>query len=102
MTDYYLKAATEHDMDEALLAAGLVVESEDEEGLVTLVPTANVSVDTIGPIVKWDYSVDPPVEIDYPEWHVNVRVMYDLTEEQLAAIEPVMIVPPEQPYRVFA
>lgn len=102
MTDYFLKSATEHDMDEALLAAGLVVEAEDEEGLVTLVPTANVSVDTIGPIVKWDYSVDPPVEIDYPEWHVNVRVMYDLTEEQLAAIEPIMIVPPNQPYRVFA
>lgn len=144
MTDYYLKAATEHDMDEALLAAGLMVErtgtaiigyqydgvmydnyddishteevNEDgdvelvfPEGIETLseevtylVPADGVSVDTIGPIVKWDYSVDPPVEIDYPEWHVNVRVMYDLTEEQLAAIEPVMIVPPEQPYRVFA
>jgi len=102
MTDYYLKAANENDMDDVLLAAGLAVESEDEEGLVTLVPTDGVYIDTIGPIIKWDYSVDPPVEIDYPEWHVNVRVVYDLTEEQLAALEPVLIVPPEQPYRVFA
>ena len=72
------------------------------EEVTYLVPAYGVCIDTIGPIVKWDYSVDPPVEINYPEWHVNVRVMYDLTEEQLAALEPVMIVPPEQPYRVFA
>lgn len=102
MTDYYLKAATEADMDDVLLVAGLVVEYEDEDGFVSLVPTEGVSLDVIGPIVKWDYSVDPPVEIDYPEWHVNVRVVYELTEEQTATLEPVVIVPPNQPYRVFA
>lgn len=94
--DLYLKAADEAEMNAALIAAGLAYE---EDG--TLHPAPYVSLDVIGPIVKWDYSVDPPVEIDYPEWHVNVR-SYDLTEEQLAALEPVMIIPPEQPFRVWA
>lgn len=102
MSDLYLKAPTEHEMDDVLLAAGLVVESEDEDGLVTLVPTDGVLLDVIGPIVKWDYSVEPPVEIDYPEWHVNLRVLFDLSEEQTALIEPVLIVPPEVPYRIWA
>ena len=93
MIDLYLKAATEADMNAALLAAGMI----DAEGL----PTDGVSLDVIGPIVKWDYSVEPPVEIDYPEWHVNVR-SYDLTEEQLAELTDVIIVPPELPFRVWA
>ena len=93
MIDLYLKAATEADMNAALLAAGMI----DAEGL----PTDGVSLDVIGPIVKMDYSVEPPVEIDYPEWHVNVR-SYDLTEEQLAELTDVIIVPPELPFRVWA
>ena len=93
MIDLYLKAATEADMNAALLAAGMI----DAEGL----PADGVSLDVIGPIVKWDYSVEPPVEIDYPEWHVNVR-SYDLTEEQLAELTDVIIVPPELPFRVWA
>ena len=97
MTDLYLRAADEAAMNAALVAAGLAY-VEDE----ALHPAPYVSLDVIGPIVKWDYSVEPPVEINYPEWHVNVRCMFDLTEEQLAALEPVMIIPPEQPYRVWA
>ena len=93
MIDLYLKAATEADMNAALLAAGMI----DAEGL----PTDGVSLDVIGPIVKMDYSVEPPVEIDYPEWHVNVR-SYDLTEEQLAELTDVIITPPELPFRVWA
>jgi hypothetical protein len=94
--DLYLKAATEADMNAALIAAGLAYE---EDG--TLVPAPFVSLDVIGPIVKMDYSVEPPVEIDYPEWHVNVR-SYDLTEEQLAELTDVIIIPPELPFRVWA
>lgn len=96
MTDLYLRAADETEMNAVLIAAGLAY---DDEGVLT--PAPFVSLDVIGPIVKWDYSVDPPVEIDYPEWHVNVR-SYDLTEAQLAELQPVIIVPPEQPYRVWA
>ena len=96
MADYYLKAADEAAMNAALVAAGLAYVEDD-----ALVPAPYVSLDVIGPIVKWDYSVEPPVEINYPEWHVNVR-SYDLTEEQITKLEPVMIIPPEQPYRVWA
>lgn len=94
MTDFYLKAATEADMNAALLAAGMI----DEEGL----PTEGVLLDVIGPIVEWDYSVEPPLEIDYPEWHVNIRYMFELTEEQEAELAGVVIVPPALPYRVWA
>lgn len=96
MTDLYLKAPTEADMNTALIAAGLAYE---EDG--AMLPAFGVSLDVIGPIVKWDYSVDPPVETEYPEWHVNVR-SYGLTEEQTAELQPVIIVPPEQPFRVWA
>lgn len=94
MTDFYLKAATEADMNAALFTAGMVDENNQ--------PAEGVSLDVIGPIVKWDYSVEPPVEIDYPEWHVNLRCLFEPTEEQDAALAGVIIIPPEQPFRVWA
>jgi len=112
--DLYLRAADEAAMNAELLAAGLITTQvisvqtgEDEDGnpvtedATVLVPVAGVNLDVIGPITKWDYTVDPPVEIVYPEWHVNVR-SYDLTEEQLAGLADVMIIPPELPFRVWA
>jgi hypothetical protein len=95
MIDLYLKAPTKADMDAALLAAELVYEVDN-----SLWAASGVLVDIIGPITKWDTSVEPPVETVYPEWHVNVRAV--LTDEQLAAVEPVVIVPPDVPYRVWA
>lgn len=94
--DLYLKAADEAEMNAALIAAGLAYE---EDGVIQ--PAPFVSLDVIGPIVKWDYSVEPPVPIEYPEWHVNVR-SYDLTEDQLAELDGLIITPPEQPFRVWA
>lgn len=96
MTDLYLKADTEAEMNAALIDAGMAYEDEG-----VLYPANDVSLDVIGPITKWDNSVDPPVEIIYPEWHVNVRI-YDLDEEKEAIIAPFLIVPPEVPYRVWA
>lgn len=96
MTDLYLKAPTKADMDAVLLAAELVYGVDN-----VLWPTNGVLIDTIGPITKWDTSVDPPVEQHYPEWHVNVRCG-ELTEEQLAALALVNILPPNIPYRVWA
>ena len=98
MADYYLKAADEAAMNAALVAAGLAYE---EDG--TLFPAPYVFLDVIGPITRvigYDEDGEPIVQ-EYPEWHVNVR-SYDLTDEQLAEIEPVMIIPPEQPFRVWA
>lgn len=96
MTDLYLKAPTEFDVYEALEAADLAY----KDGANTLFVAPGVLLDDIGPITRWDTSVEPPVETVYPEWHVNVRA--ELTEEQLAAIEPVVIIPPAVPYRVWA
>lgn len=82
--DLYLKATDEAEMNAALIAAELAVEHEGQ-----LFPSAGVSLDIIGPI---------------PErtgWHVNVRC-HGLTEERMAGIEPLCIIPPDQPYRVWA
>ena len=93
--DLYLRAPTEAAMNDALVAAGLAYVEDD-----ALIPAPYVSLDVIGPIVKWDYSVEPPVEINYPEWHVNVRCG-GLTEEQEAELDGLVIVPPETPFRVW-
>jgi len=91
MTDLYLKAPTQEDMDAALLEAGVI----DDEGN----PTPNFSIDQIGPFTRWDYSVEPPVETVYPDWHTNLRGSFD--EEQLALLTP-LTVEPAIPYRVWA
>jgi len=91
MTDLYLKTLTEADMDAALVAAGVI----DDEGN----PTPDFSVDQIGPFTRWDYSVEPPVETVYPDWHTNLRGSFD--EDQLALLTP-FSVEPLVPYRVWA
>jgi hypothetical protein len=91
MTDLYLKTPTEADMTAALIEAGIT----DPEGN----PTPDFSVDHIGPFTKIDYSVDPPVETVYPDWHTNLRGSFD--EEQLALLTPLSVEPPV-PYRVWA
>jgi hypothetical protein len=93
MTDLYLKAPTEADMDTALLEAGVI----DAEGN----PTPDFSVDQIGPfskVVGYDEAGEPIVE-DYPDWHTNLRGSFD--EEQLALLTP-LTVEPTVPYRVWA
>jgi hypothetical protein len=93
MTDLYLKATTEADIDTALLEAGVI----DAEGN----PTQDFSVDQIGPfskVVGYDEAGEPIVE-DYPDWHTNLRGSFD--EEQLALLTP-LTVEPTVPYRVWA
>ena len=81
--DLYLKTLTEADMDTALLEAGVI----DAEGN----PTQDFSVDQIGPFAR--------DEVDYPDWHTNLRGSFD--EEQLALLTPLSVEPPV-PYRVWA
>jgi hypothetical protein len=81
--DLYLKAATEKDMNAALLEAGVI----DDEGN----PTPDFSVDQIGPFTRDD--------VDYTDWHTNLRGSF--TEEQLALLTP-LTVEPTIPYRVWA
>ena len=116
MTDLYLKAADEAAMNAALIDAGLAYEEavtvqtgEDEEGepitedRIVLQPALGVNLDIIGPITRvtgYDEDGEPIVQT-HPEWHVNVRCG-GLTEAQEAAVQHFVIVPPEQPYRVWA
>lgn len=96
--DLYLRAPTEAEMNAALVAAGLAYEEDD-----TLFPAPDVSLDVIGPITRvtgYDENGDP-ITVEYPEWHVNVRCA-GLTEEQEAALDGLVIVPPEVPFRVWA
>jgi hypothetical protein len=96
--DYYLKADTEADMNAALIAAGLAY---DEDG--ALFPAFGVCLDVIGPITRttgFDANGDPITET-FPEWHVNVRCA-GLTPEAEAEIEAFKIIPPNQPFRVWA
>jgi hypothetical protein len=95
MNDYYLKAATETDMNDALETAGLI----NAEGSPV---NYDVLLDRIGPITMYDYSTDPPTEAHYPEYYANLRLLFEPTDEQRAVIATVEIIPPALPYRVWA
>jgi hypothetical protein len=87
MTDLYLKAPTQEDMDAALFEAGVIDD-------------VNISIDQIGPfskVIGYDEDGEPIVE-DYPDWHTNLRGSF--TDEQLALLTPLSVVPPI-PYRIW-
>lgn len=98
MPDLYLRAATEAEMTDALIAAELAYLDEEK----VLQPANGVALDIIGKIVKFDMT-DPenPKPVEKPGWHVNVRAAA-LTDQQAEALEPMNIVPPETPYRTWA
>lgn len=88
-------------MEDSLIAAGLAQEVTDSDGEVMVFPIDNVYIDHIGPI---------PAQIDINgnvlgpgdnRWHTNIRVLVELTTEQVAAL-PTFDPLPTIPYRVFA
>lgn len=99
MTDYCTKNLDEAEFNAVMLACGLCV--EDEDGNV-LPADSSVLIDRIGPITKIDCSVDPPVEVTYPEYYANVRLLMEPTEEQAAALTAISIDPSQPQYRVWA
>jgi hypothetical protein len=101
MTDYMLRTNTEAQMDDALEAAGILVEKDvgDGELVLTLVP--NCALDRIGPIwpvLDEDGKVIRPGD---PRFHANLRVAFELTKEQVDAL-PTFTPEPRIPYRVWA
>ena len=93
MIDLYLVAATEDEMADALLAAGII----NDEGF----PVAGVAVDNIGPFIRvtgYD-EADEPIVVEYPGWHANLRLMEDIDTSALLAY---IIDTPATPYRVWA
>ena len=97
MLDLYLRAPSQLDLDPVLFTAGLI----DENGNPT---SERVCIDRIGTISRvtgYDAQDEPIVET-ISGYHLNCRVMFDLTPEQLADLDGVTIVPPGLPYRVWA
>ena len=97
MTDYCLKCVDQAECDAALLAAGLI----DEDGLPV---SSEVLIDRIGSITKVtgvDANGDP-VFITYPEYYVNLRLLFEASEEVATALLPLLIDPSTPQYRVWA
>ena len=99
--DYLLRTTTEAQMDDALESAGILVEQDMGEGELALLPVPGAYLNRIGPIPP-QYDADGNiVKPGHPEYHANLRVTIELTEEQVAAL-PTFDPLPTIPYRVFA
>lgn len=98
MIDIYLRAADQAAIDAALTTAGLLLDAEG-----TLAP--NTWLDRIGQdpqtVTGLDEN-DEPILATHPGYHANLRLADPLTPEQHTALDPVTIVPPGQPIRVWA
>ncbi len=96
-----LRTDTEAQMEDALEAAGILIEQEVAIGELALVPVANCAVDFIGtipPALNEDGEVTRPGD---PRFHANLRVAFEMTEEQVEFL-PTFTPEPSIPYRVFA
>jgi hypothetical protein len=89
MNDYLLRADSQSEMDDALIAAGVAHEVADQGGKVLVLPVDGICIDRIGSIL-------PDVR-----YHVNLRSVSALTTAQLADL-PTFSPVPTVPYRVFA
>ena len=101
MTDFMLRTNTEAQMGDALEAAGILVEQDTGEGELALMPVQGAYLDRIGPI---PVQLDPEGEVikdGDSRFHANLRVTFDLTAAQVAAL-PLVAPAPSVPYRVFA
>lgn len=95
MIDYCLQMKDEAAFNSVMSGCGLI----DAEGNPA---SYEILIDRIGPITIWDYSVEPPTEITYPEYYANVRLLCEPTEEQAAALAPFVIDPSQPQYRTWA
>jgi hypothetical protein len=98
--DYLLRATTESDLDDALIAAGVAQEVTDVDGEVTVQPVAGITLDRIGPIPA---QVDEDGVIVRPgdnRYHANLRATFPLDKAQEDEL-PTFTPTPGVPYRVF-
>jgi hypothetical protein len=98
--DYLLRTTTEAQMDDALEAAGLLVEVDQGGGELVLMPVPGCYVDRIGAIPP-TYDEGQQIKAGDPRFHTNIRVTFELTPEQVAGL-PTFDPLPSIPYRVFA
>ena len=96
-----LRTTTYAAMETALIAANLITDSTDVQGVAMTIPVSGAYVDHIG-------AIPPKTDIDGnilspgdTRWHTNIRVVFELTTDQIAAL-PTFTPEPSIPYRVFA
>ncbi len=97
MFDLYMKAADKKSLEAALKAADLGDASSNPASPM-------VCLDRIGEINRitgYDANGSPTIET-LPGYHANLRLAFEPTAEQIAALSPVTIPPPPNPYRVWA
>ena len=94
-------------MEQTLIAAALL-EVHTIDGQEVKLPVSGVYIDHIGPVIRpavvegegEDMIITIPAKSD-TRWHTNIRVAFELTEEQITAL-PQVDPPPAIPHRVFA
>lgn len=90
MQDFYLKTASETELWKALVDAGLAVANDNGYA------TQGCALDIIGEITK--QTGEDTFEV-LPGFHANLRVLVELTEEQIAVLPTIEV---ETPSRVWA
>lgn len=85
MIDFYLRNKDEAEFNQLMVDANLYTEDAS--------PASGVLVDKIGPITIGD--------IVYPEYYTNLRILIELSEEQVTLLNTFAITPTVQ-YRTWA
>lgn len=104
MKDFYLKAASQSALYQALEAAGVVVRDEDGNFVIS---DSRYALDVIGTIYKPTGKVLMTQDGEVQEttamagFHANLRVMQD-DDAASAKLDAIAIEPPTTPARVWA
>ena len=99
--DYLLRTTTYAAMESALIAAKLITDSTDSQGIALTIPVSGAYVDHVGPIPDKKDINGNVISPGDTRWHTNLRVTFNLTAAQVALL-PTFTPAPAIPYRVFA
>ena len=97
--DYYLKTATEAELNELLVQSELAIQAEE-----TVVLADGVSLDSIGTIYTQTEELDAegnPVMVSIDGFHANLRVFKDLEDWQVTGLEQYHV-EVSTPYRTWS
>ena len=99
--DYLLRTTTYAAMETALIAAKLITDSTDAQGIAMTIPVSGAYVDHVGQIPDKKDINGNVISPGDTRWHTNLRVTFNLTAAQVALL-PTFTPAPTIPYRVFA
>ena len=99
--DYMLRTTTYAAMETALIAANLITDSTDVQGVAMTIPVSGAYVDHVGQIPDKKDINGNVISPGDTRWHTNLRVTFNLTAAQVALL-PTFTPAPTIPYRVFA